>query len=331
MKTKLLTLILSIFCSLAASAQQIDEKTVNKAFAVKGTHRAPFKNATEACLTSVNLQFKLGTRQEQEKRGVGNVITWGFLEGIDDTLMQEITDEYYKMLSEKLKAHGIALSDAYKGTEQYQKLIDNNTDLSREVEKKNWGVSKIFTANNAPYIEFPVGMMGAHSSLGNKLKIPVGMVFVTLDFITINQDIKKGVSNLWGERTDKFETSIEPIISVVPTTQGGKMKGDGSYARFAGNNWGFCNPTMIWSLASDVPYAATLKIAEGMPESMKKFKSAVLGDMAAIFSKGLVKSGRGAAENTFLIQADPQAYKKAALNALDKYNDLLVNYIKINN
>lgn len=314
-----------------AQAQQPSEKEVNKMFAVKGTYKDPFKKADEACLTSVNIQFKLATRQEQEKRGVGNVITWGFLEGIEDNLMQEITDEYYKMLAEKLKTNGISLSDEYKNTDQYQKLIDNSAELSREIEKKNWGVSKIFTANKAPYIEFPI-TAGPHSSLGNKLKKPVGMVFITVDFININQNIKKGVSNLWGERTDNFETSIEPIIRIEGVTQGAKMRGDGTYARFAGPNYSFCNPSITnYTITSEIPYAARLNKAEGMPDSMKKFKSAIMGDMVAIFSKGLVKSGRGVAENTFTIKANPESFKKSVLNALDKYNTYLLMYIKANN
>lgn len=325
------TILLTMFICFNVYAQQPGEKEIKKSFAPKGTYKAPFKKANEACLTSVNIQFKLATRQEQEKRGVGNVITWGFLEGIEDNLMQEITDEYYKLLAEKLKANGISLSDEYKNTDQYQKLINNSADLSRETEKKNWGVSKIFTANNAPYIEFPI-MAGPHSSLGNKLKKPVGMVFITVDFININQNIKKGISDLWGERTDKFETNIEPIIRIEGVTQGAKMKGDGTYAKFAGPNYSFCNPSIAnYAITSGLPYTAVLNKAEGMPESMKKFKSAVLGDVAAIFSKGLVKSGRGVAENTFVIQANPEAYKTAVLNALNQYNDYLLAYIKANN
>lgn len=158
------------------------------------------------------------------------------------------------------------------------------------------------------------------------------MVFITVDFININQTIKKGVSGYWG-RTDEFETNIEPIIRIEGITQGGKMRGDGSYARFAGNNWSYCNPSLQndYAIVSDIPYAANLAKVKGMPESMKKFKSAVLGDVASIFSKGLVKSGRGAAENTFTITANPVEFKKAVLNALDKFNDYLMVYIKANN
>ena len=326
------------FCLLFQSSvrAQVSDKEVKKMFAPKGTHRAPFKKAGEVALTSVNLQFKLATRQEQEKRGVGNVITWGFLEGIDDHLLQEITDEYYKRLEAKLKANGFSLSEAYKNNKSYQKLVDNNAGLAREIEKKNWGVAKIFTANNAPYIEYPTGMTGAHSSLGNDLKMPTGQLFITVDFIDIDQTIRKGSTDLWGYRSDKFETEIQPVVRIEGITSaslGKQFKGDGTYAKFTGGNWSYCNAMLQsgYAVVSDIPYAAELDKAKGMPESMKKFKSAFAGDMASMFSGGIVKSGRGVSENTFVIYADPKAYKEAVLNALDKYNDNLLAYIISNN
>lgn len=326
------------FCFLLQSPAraQSSDKEVKKMFAPKGTHRAPFKKTGEVALTSVNLQFKLATRQEKQKRGVGNVITWGFLEGIEDTLMQEITDEYYKRLESKLKENGFSLSEAYKNNKSYQKLVDNNADRERETEKKNWGVAKIFTAYNAPYIEYPTGMAGSHSSLGNDLKIPVGQLFITVDFIDIEQAIKKGNTDLWGYRVDKFETDIQPVIRIEGISSesfGKQFKGDGTYAKFTGGNWSYCNALLQrdYAIVSDIPYAAELDKAKGMPESMKKFKSAFVGDMASMFSGGIVKSGRGVAENTFMIYADPVAYKAAVLNALDKYNDYLLLYIKATN
>lgn len=333
-------LISAIGLSVDAQAQQPTEKELKKVFAPKGTHRAPFKKANEVALTSVNLQFKMATRQEQEKRKVGNVITWGFLEGVDDTLFQEIADEYYKNLAAKLKANGFSLNESYKNHKSYQKLVENNADLEREVNKKNWGVSKIFTANNAPYIEYPTGMMGAHASLGNDLKMPVGMVFITVDFIEITQNIDKGLGNftLMGgnERIDKFETDMRPVIrieGITSASMGKQFKGDGTYAKFTGGNWSFCNAMFQngFSVMSDIPYADDVQVAEGLPESMKKFKSAVMGDLVSIFSKGAVKNGRGNLEATYSIQANPQAYKKAVLDALDKYNDYLIAYIKANN
>ncbi len=333
-------LVSIIGLSADVQAQQPTEKELKNTFAPKGTHRAPFKKANEVALTSVNLQFKFATRQEQEKRKVGNIITWGFLDGIDDTLLQAITNEYYKNLAAKFKENGFSLNDSYKDHKSYQKLVDNNTDLKRETNKKNWGISKIFTANNAPYVEYPTGMMGAHASLGNDLKMPVGMVFITVDFIEITQNISKGLSSFTlmdgSSRTDKLETDMRPVIrieGITAASMGKQFKGDGTYAKFTGGNWSYSNAMFKQgiSLSSDMPYADDVAAAEGMPESMKKFKSDVVGDLTSIFSRGAVKSGRGNLEATYTIKANKDAYKKAVLDALDKYNDYLMAYIKANN
>lgn len=334
-------MVLSVFALLPGTrAQQPAEKEVRQAFAPKGTHRAPFKKVNEIALTSVNLQFKLATRQEQEKRKVGNIITWGFLEGVDDALLQEISDEYYQRLATKFKESGFSLNESYKEHKAYQKLVENNSDRERETERKNWGVAKIFTANEGPYIEYPTGMMGAHASLGNDLKIPVGQMLITVDFIEITQNIQRGLSSFTlmdgNSRTDKFETDMRPVIRIEGITAaslGKQLKGDGTYAKFTGSNWSYCNAMFQngFSITSNVPYANDVDVAEGIPERMKKFKSAVAGDLAAIFSKGTVKSGRGNLEATYTIKANPQAYKKAVLDALDKYNDYLMAYIRANN
>ncbi len=329
---------LSLF-STDLNAQQPTEKELKQAFAPKGTHRAPFKKVNEVAFTSVNLQFKLATRQEQEKRKVGNIVTWGFLEGVDDVVFQEIADEYYQMLAKKFKENGFSLNEAYKNHSSYQKLVESNKELKREVNKKNWGVSKIFTANKAPYIEYPTGIMGAHASLGNDLKIPVGQLFVTVDFIEIMQNIQKGISGFTlmdgSSRTDKFETDMRPVIRIEGITSASfnnQFKGDGTYARFNGGNWSYCNAKFDnFSLSSSVPYANDVEATEGMPESMKKFKSDVVGDLASIFSRGAVKSGRGNLEATYTIKANPQEYKKAVLDALAQYNNYLIAYIKANN
>lgn len=331
-KNIVLVLVGFIFLFNLSNAQNVSLKEINNAFIPKGTYRAPFKKTGKVGIAGVNIQFKLATRQEQEKRGVGNVITWGFLDGISDSLFQEITNEYEIRLAEKFKANGLEPSLAYKNTDEYKKLVAGNADFNREVEKKNWGVSKIFTANNEPYIDFPVGMIGAHAALGNKLKFPNGVVFITIDFISIDQKIIKGVSDLWGDRTNTFETSIVPVIRIEGVTQGAKMRGDGTYATFSGENYSFCNPSLKidYAISSPHPYKATIGKTTEMPESMKKFKSTFVGDMASIFSGGIVKSGRGVSENTFTIKPDIQSFKEAVLSALDIYNDYLIMYIKSN-
>ncbi len=327
--------VLTAICTpIATQAQQVSEKELKQAFAPKGTHRAPFKKASEVALTSVNLQFKLATRQEQMKRKVGNVVTWGFLDGIDDAMFQEIADEYYQRLATKFKENGFSLNESYKDHKSYRKLVDDNADRDRETEKKYWGVAKIVTANNAPYIEYPTGMMGAHASLGNDLKIPVGQLFITIDFLDITQNIKAGVKDRWGDYFSKFQTDVRPVIrieGITATSMSKQFKGEGTYAQFTGGNWSFCNAKFQhgFVLASDKDYAKDVASEKGIPE---KYQNRVASEVVSILSMGRARGGgKGNLEATFTIQADPQAYKEAVLNALDKYNDYLLAYIKANN
>jgi hypothetical protein len=334
-----LTIILTYYLGICTYAQEPTSKDIKKAFAPKGTHRAPFKNQNEVALTSVNLQFKFATRQEKTKRQVGNVVTWGFLEGIDDHLLQEISNEYYKNLSSKFQKIGITLNESYKTHKSYQKLVDDNASNNRETSKKNWGVAKIFTAKQDHYIEFPLGRMGAHASLGNDLKIPVGQIFITVDFLEIVENIERGMTKYTLTeitRTDKFESEMQPVIRIEGVTAaslGKQFKGDGTYAKFTGNNWSYSNAILNndFIITSSIPFANDVETINGMPTSMKKFKSDVIGDLATIFSKGTVKSGRGTLETSFIVNANPEAYQKAVLDALDKYNDYLIEYIKANN
>lgn len=315
------------FLDVRSASAQVLEKDVKKVFAPKGNHRSPFKGAGELGLTSVNLQFKLASRETIEKRGAGNVVSWAFLEGISDELMQEIADEYYKRLEQRFSTLGIRLSDAYKNTDQYQSLLEKSADRSRETNKKNWGVAKVFTANNGPYIEFPIGLMGPHAGLGNSLKIPIGQVLITIDFAEFLLKITKGVTDFQGMIKTESKSTLIPKIRIEGMSQVAKMRGDGSYALFTGKNWGYTNAVVVQALESQKPYAIKTEGAKGMPESMKKFKSAVVGDLVGIFSRGVVGNGRATGEFTYTVQADPNAYKVAVLDALDTYNDYLIAYI----
>lgn len=324
-------------CLTTTVFAQVSEKQVDKMFAPKGTYRSPFKKVSEVALTSVNLRFKVATSEKSVKRDAGSAISWAFLEGVDDALFQEIADAYYQRLAAKLKSKGFNVSDKYKESKHYATLLEKSGNNERQTYKKSWGIANVYTANKGPYIEFPV-MMGAHTRLANELKYPVGQVLLTIDFAYIAQSISKDteygfLSSSSNTVTTKTKATIYPVITVEAVTEGAVMRGDGSYALFAGDNYGFCNAIIKngQGVVSQAQYAEKIESAKGMPESMKKFKSDVLGDITAIFSGGLVGNGRATGEFTFNVKANPEKYKTAVLDALDKYNDYLMAYISFNN
>jgi hypothetical protein len=329
---KIIFTVLSLLLIHFSAYTQVSEKELKKSFAPKGNHRSPFKGATEACLVSVNLQFKLASKEQLEKRNTGKVISWAFLEGIDDRLMQEIADEYYVRLEKKFNQQNIILSQKFRDNDSYQKLVDKNKDRERETYKKNWGISKIFTSNKEPYVEYPVMAMGNHASMGNQLKMPVGSIFLTIDFAEFILNISKSTT-IQGLIETKSKSTLVPHVRIEAVTQSGpQMRGDGSYSLFTGTNWGFTNAILTQDalIQSDLSYATATEAAKGIPESMKRFKSNVTGDLVGIFSGGLVGNGRRTGEFTYTVYADPVKYKAAVLDALDKYNDYLIAYINSN-
>jgi hypothetical protein len=329
---------ISFLFSITVNAQ-ISEKEISKMFAVKGTYREPFKKASEVGFASVNLRFKLASSEKTEKRDVGNVISWAVLEGVDDKVFQEIANEYYLMLTKKFEENGYKVSDKYKESKGYATLVEKAVENSRITNKKNWGIAEVYTANGAPYIEYPVGMMGAHSKMGNDTKSPVGQLLITIDFAQILQSISKDIeygflTNVGNTKTTSSKATIYPVITIEgPSETGLNLKGDGTYAKFAGDNYGFCNAilTINKPVVSNKSYATTIESSKGIPTAFKKFNSDVLGDLAGIFSGGLVKSGKANGEFTFVINADAQKYKAAVLDALNNYNEYLIAYIKANN
>lgn len=328
-----------VFINVNTTKAQVSEKDIKTMFAVKGTYRAPFKNAKEVGFASVNLRFKLASSERTEKRDVGNVISWAVLEGVGDQVFQNIANEYYNLLTKKFEQNGYTISDKFKESKGYASLAEKAAENERVTNKKNWGIAEVHTSNNAPYLEYPTGMMGAHAKMGNELKSPIGQILITIDFAQILQKIAKDteygfLSNVGNTVTTATKATIYPIITIEgPSETGINLKGDGTYAKFVGNNWGYCNAILTSSkpIISDKQYALKTEASKGMPTAFKKFKSDVVGDLASIFSGGLVKSGRATGEFTFTVQADPQKYKEAVLDALDKYNDYLIAYIKANN
>ncbi len=328
-------LLLSIVFSLPVLAQ-ISEKEISKMFGPKGTYRAPFKKATEVGLVSVNLRFKLASSERTEKRNVGNVISWAVLEGINDQVFQEIADEYYQRLSAKFSQSGYAVNDKFKQTKGYAVLAEKEHE--RVTFKKNWGVAEVYTANKGPYLEFPV-MLGPQARMGNELKNPVGQVLITIDFAQILQSISKDteygiLANVRNTTTTSSKATIYPAINIEgPSESGINLRGDGTYAKFAGDNYSYSNAvlTIHKPIISTLDYAEKVESSKGIPEIFKRFKSDVIGDMVNLFSRGAIASGRATGEFTFIVKADPQKYKAAVLDALDKYNDYLMAYIQSNN
>ncbi len=335
MKT-VLTIAICLFSFGWANAQAVSAKEANKLFGPKGTHRAPFKKSSEVGLASVNLRFKTATREYTQKRDAGSAVTWAFLEGVDSALFQEIADEYYIRLANKLRENGWNTSDGYQTSKHYQSLVERSADRSRITDSKSWGVAQVYTANNQPYIEYPLMATAAHAKMGNEQDMPVGALLITLDFADIVQKVSAhypfALPHEIHTKQTSAKTTIVPMIRIEGVTSGQVFGGDGTYAKFVGGNWSFCNAVLANTpIYSQQAYATEVESSKAFPESMKKIKSDVVSDLVSIFSRGAVNSGRAGSEFMFVVQTDREKYRQAALDALDRFNEYLVAYIKANN
>lgn len=335
MKTVLTGLICLVSLSWA-TAQPVTANDAKKMFGPKGTHRAPFKKATEVGLTSVNLRFKTATREYTEKRNAGTAVTWAFLEGVDSILFQEIANEYYTRLGNKFRENGWNLSDNYKTSKHYESLVERSADRSRITDNKNWGVAQVFTANNEPYIEYPLMATAPHAKLGNEQDMPTGTILITIDFADIVQKVSAhypfALPHEIRTRETSAKTTLVPMVRIEGVTSSQVFGGDGTYAKFVGGNWSYSNAMLASTpIYSQKAFATEVESSKEFPESMKKIKSDVVSDLVSIFSRGTANAGRAGSEFMFVVQADREQYRQAALDALDRFNEYLVAYIKANN
>src|SRR5690606_4810792 len=127
------------------------------------------------------------------------------------------------------------------------------------------------------------------------------------------------------------KSTLVPMIRIEGVTSNKVFGGDGTYARFVGDNWSYYYPilqqTPIYSL---INYSMEVEKAKGFPERMRKINSEILSDVVNIFSRGTIKSGRAVGKFIFVVKADRAAYKAAVLDALDRFNDYLFKHLQQN-
>lgn len=305
-------------------------------------NKKPFKKTNKVALASVNLRFKIASRQEDPKES--NNVTWAFLEGVDPELMQQIANEYQKLLAAEMQAAGYELTEEYKNAKNYEALVEDNTKNERVTSKAMWGIAEIYTANGDTYIEFPNYAGGAHAKLGKEIDAVVWQSLITIDFVEIAQrelskkeyEEMKNSTELGRELRAKGSrrvTETKPVVRIMPQTLAQPtFKGDGTYTRFSGPDFSgggvFLNQEK--SIYSSTPYQFEMIKADGIPEHMTRFKSALLGDLAAIASGGAVKTGRGLNEVSYSIKTDAASFKAATMDALKQYNKYLITFIQMN-
>lgn len=247
---------------------------------------------------------------------------------IDTTVFQEITNEFYILFSEKLKATGIRIVpfEETQNSALYQDLITEPI-TSRNLSDVWVGKWRIYTQNNAPLIYLP-GISPKRSKWINALKATPSILRLSIDFFEFGEIMDTAQAYKVGE------SSIVPTIKIAGSSdlknnpinffEGTKTILDSDKAKLQDVATGF---QMAGYMKSDL-YFGNKSIYESIPSiEVADMKSANLPEWAILLKN---KYDAEMINNSFQvigIKIDREIYKRTVLNALERYSDYLVAYI----
>lgn len=248
---------------------------------------------------------------------------------IDTTVFQEITDEFYLLFSEKLKATGIRIVtfEEVQKSALYQDLIADPI-TSRSLSDVWVGKSRIYTQNNAPLLSLP-GISPKRSKWINALKATPSILRLNIDFFEFGEVLDT-------VKTYKVEgSSIVPTIKIAGSSdlnntwinffEGTKTILDSDKAALQDVATGF---QMAGYMKSDL-YFTNKSIYESIPSlEVANLKDANLPDWAISLRNKYNAEMNNQSFQVIGVKIDREIYKKAVLAALNKYSDYLVTVIK---
>lgn len=324
----LFVLILPITVSAQSNARgrggerskNIESLDLKKDFDVAG--KGLIKKSEVAGIVKGALHFKtitsdyklVGKGQERE-----TAKAWAILEGVSETTLQEISDEFAASFSKKIESLGIEMKswDEIKSTDNFSKVQEKEIDKTKSTPAT--GLIEIKTANDGPNVKPIVGnpgIWGALAKVGKDFKGNPITYDINIDFARFDIDAKRWRSPGYGPGYDFVTTSAEanvlPQVSIEAYNGAGGLGVVSTNLTFVGK-YGEAN---IITLGKNIyvveNYATDIDSYQGqMPERMKR-----------MFTFNTITTG------TFVIKADEQLYKKLVLDALDAYSDSLIEVIK---
>lgn len=317
-KIVLLLMALITLCSVQAQ----DKKQLKKIKKKFNTHEqgSVFAKADRVAILGNNLRFKLAARQSEEtswkKDDYHNFAAYSILDGVNDQLLQEITDEYYDMLVSRFEAMGIEVLSYEEITQakSYKKMKDKGLKDNENV-KKLWGVALVYNYSRNPYITWNgAAPFGPQQKLPKELDAVLFNSLVTVDFSHIGIKISSYEKSRYSTHRVVYteaKSSIVPIINIdgfTYNTSGIGMLEDNTYI--------FC----INQKGKQLLMKLDLNDSELESELIFASEIEKCEDCEPVFANSFFKfseHGMG----TIIVKADPELYKKAVLDALDKYLD----------
>ncbi|MGB1032346.1 MAG: hypothetical protein ACPGWM_07015, partial [Flavobacteriales bacterium] len=204
MKKHFLFLLLGVFITAAAFAQ--DKKEIKK---LEKKHNASnvgslFGKDDKVAILGANLRFKTASRETAITSNKAETTTkfgaYAVLEGIEDQVFQEITDEYLQMVIAKFKSIGLEAIpyDQITATKAFPKIADKGAREKTNL-KKSWGVAQTFTPGDIDYLSWNFAdPFGPQQKISKELKAILFSNLVTIDFCHLGVDISQEVERYRG-------------------------------------------------------------------------------------------------------------------------------------
>lgn len=302
--------------------QQYDQSAPQKAIQEKGEKIGIF-------MPYMALKFSTGVSGYPYKLGGLTKESAFVMLDIDTTVFQEITDEFYILFFEKLKATGIRIVpfEETQNSALYQEFIKDSI-TSRNLSDVWVGKWSIYTQNNAPLIYLP-GISPKRSKWINALKATPSILRLSIDFFEFGELLDTVTTYKVGE------SSIVPTIKIAGSSDlynnpinffgGTKTILDSDKAKLQDVATGF---QMAGYMKSDL-YFGNKSIYESLPSiEVANLKGANLPEWAISLKSKYDAEMNNNSFQVIGVKIDREIYKRAVLNALERYSDYLVAFIK---
>lgn len=287
---------------------------------VQSVDKKVLKEPSPQAFPYIALRFRTGSAElltDGKGKEASSAKTYAVLDGIDSTLFQEITNDFAKLFEQKLKDAGVTVVELskIKETKSYKKFTEEVSN--RNFDHKDYGTAHVYTQDNTPFFYYPTGAMKVAKYVGD-CEGGAAYLRLTVDFVEFDLNVSKSYG--WDVTTTNFSAKAFPVVKVT-----GEPYAEGT-----------------WDMATGANKAGGLTMMDH-----KKYFSAYFNQLKPIYEayqgkvdgyndklpKFATKKYRVFGSNapqlgTFVIDAERDSFKKAAMKALTKYADCVVEIIK---
>lgn len=308
--------LLSVNLIFAQATLQEAQQYITVPGGVQNVDKKVLKEPEPIFIPYLALKFRtgsVGTASAGKGQDRETAKSYAVLDGVDSTIFQEITDQFYKDFTEKLKSAGVTIADfeKIKQSKTYQKFATG--PINRYYNNKNYGTAQVFTQGKVPFYNYPTLILKPQK-MQKEVEAGLASMRLTVDFVEFDMEAAKSYG--WNSTTTSFSANVIPAVKIKYEFQEGMDMDGGTYLN--GPGFYMHNNKFLGVVFSNKP------ILKQYEASVKSYDSKVPEFANRKFSF----FGGGLQLGTFVVNPDPQEYKKAALEALNKYADYVVAIIQ---